>query len=105
MEILLENLIRFESGKLREPSGMKVNKDGQVFVTSSSESVSKVSNSYSKVFVFNEKGKFQNSFQIDGTDADLGTDLTSVHWQRWSMQAIGSCIPAKWNIKFCTFLR
>ena len=79
MEISLENWITFESSKLREPSGMTVNKDKQIFVISSSESVCKVSNSYSKVFVFNEKGKFQNSFQIDGTDADLGTDLTSVH--------------------------
>ena len=57
----------FESGKLREPGGMAVNKDKQIFV---------VSNSDSKVFVFDEKGKFQNSFA--GTDADLGTDLTSM---------------------------
>ena len=41
-EFVLEFDHKFESGELRYPGGITVNKDGQVFVTSSAESVSKV---------------------------------------------------------------
>ena len=58
-----------ESGKLGSPGGMAVNNDGQVFV---------ISNSYSKVLVFNEKGNFQYSFQCEVPALGGSDDLTGV---------------------------
>ena len=59
----------FESGKLHSPGGMAVNNDSQVFV---------VSNSDSKVIIFNEKGNFQYSFNCEMPDIAECYDLTGV---------------------------
>ena len=65
-----ECIIKFDQElELEYPGGITVSNDEQVFA---------VSNSYSKVLVFNEKGNFKYSFQCEIPALDGSHDLTGV---------------------------